>query len=163
MSDHITHEIDAFELALDVLDEAAPPTGLNLPEVDPLVRHVLRSEGASDRWDVSVVLVDDDRLRSLHRQFMGLDTETDVLTFPHDEPGGTQKGGDVVVSVDRAADQASAFGHTAAEEARFLIVHGLLHLCGWHDATDADRRRMLSRQSALLASFEPVREEPEPA
>ncbi len=85
---------------------------------------------------------------------MGLDTPTDVMTFPADGEAGGAGGGDVVVSVERAADQAADFGQTPAEEIRFLVVHGLLHLCGWDDATTERRSRMLDRQAELLEAFD---------
>ena len=85
---------------------------------------------------------------------MGLDTPTAVMTFPSDGEEGGAGGGDIVVSVERAAEQAVDFGQTPAEEIRFLVVHGLLHLCGWDDATTAQRTRMLERQSELLSAFD---------
>ena len=98
-----------------------------------------------------MALVDDRRLRGLHRDFMGIDEATDVMTFPSGEPGVA--GGDIAVSVDRAAAQGPGFGHSAAEEAAFLVVHGLLHLLGWDDAADDDRAAMLARQQEIIGGF----------
>ena len=143
-------------LDLDVVVEAPPPPDLDLEDLRNLVDFALRREGATGTWSVAVVLTDDARLRALHRDFMGLDAPTDVMTFPLDgtDPGAeATQGGDVVVSVERAAEQAVEFGQAPAAEVRFLVVHGLLHLCGWDDTTDADRSRMLSRQAELLDDF----------
>ena len=110
-------------------------------------------------WGVAGVLTDDERRRALQRDYLGVDAPTDVMTFPLGEvvPGlSAAGGGDVVVSVERAQEQAAEFGNTPAQEVRFLVVHGLLHLCGWDDATDDDRARMLARQAALLAAFAPA-------
>ena len=124
-----------------------------------MVPFVLRAEGAAGPWAVAVALVSDDRLRALHRDFMGLDTPTDVMTFPAGDARleADPHGGVVVVSTDRAAEQAPDYGHAPAEEIRFLVVHGLLHLCGWDDATPADPTRMLARQTSLIAAFDAER------
>lgn len=148
---------EAFALDLDVVVEGALPLGFDLADLDRLVRFVLAAEGSRGRWTLAVVLTDDERLQILHRDFMGLDTPTDVMTFPLADaaaPPDAGRGGDIVVSLERAAAQAADFGQTTAEEIRFLVVHGLLHLCGWEDATDGDRTRMLERQAALIAAFE---------
>ena len=148
---------DPLDGDLDLVLETEPPPGLDLADLRDLIRFVLRSEAAAGPWTVAVALVGDERLRELHRDFMGLDTPTDVMTFPAeaDEPGsGKVRGGDVVVSVAQAAEQAPDYGHTAADEVRFLVVHGLLHLCGWDDASEADRARMVARQAELLSSFD---------
>lgn len=143
-------------LELDVVAEVAPPAGLDPDALAPLVRYVLEQEGVAGPWSVAVVLVDDERLRGLHREFMGLDTPTDVMTFPHadaDDPAGP-RGGDVVISVDRAREQAAEVGQPVPREIRFLVVHGLLHLCGWDDATPEARERMLRRGEELLERFD---------
>ena len=146
-----------FELDLDVIVEAPLPPDLDVDALQGLAAQVLRSEGAAGPWTVAVVLTDDERLRALHRDFLGLDSRTDVMTFPlrDTDPGaGEAQGGDIVVSVERAAEQAAAYGHSPAHEVRFLVVHGLLHLCGWDDATDSDRTRMLNRGAELLAGLQ---------
>jgi probable rRNA maturation factor len=73
------------------------------------------------------------------------------MTFPAGEAG--QEGGDIVISVDRAADQGPEHGFSVDDEVRFLFVHGLLHLSGWNDLNQEDRERMLARQTELLAGF----------
>ena len=141
-------------LDLDVLVEAEGARRFDLGALRALARWILEREGTTGRWEIAVALVDDDRLRELHRRFMGLDTVTDVMTFPlgDDRPGGA-RGGDVIVSVDRAADQGPRHGLTAEAETRFLVAHGLLHLCGWDDLEPSRRDAMLSRQEELIAAF----------
>ncbi len=149
-------EPDDLTLDLDLIAEIPPPPELDLVELRRLVPFVLRREGATGDWSVAVVLTNDAHLRALHRDFMGIDSPTDVMTFPAGDgvPGqAALSGGDVVVSVDRAAEQATEVGHSVAAEVRFLVVHGLLHLCGWDDATDALRERMHDRQTDLLGAF----------
>jgi len=127
-----------------------------LPEdrISDLTRFVLNENGKSGRWSIAVVLTSDDHLQRLHRDFMGVDSPTDVMTFPAEPVAGeSDAGGDIVVSVERAEEQGAEHGHSKEEEIEFLIVHGLLHLCGWDDHDVADRSRMLDYQSELIRSF----------
>lgn len=144
-----------LSVELDVIPQINLPPDFAPQELPELAESVLIAEGASGIWSVAVVFTDDASLRTLHRDFMGIDTETDVMTFPADNPAGAaSKGGDIVISVERAADHAANFHQSAWEESRFLVVHGLLHLCGWADETDEQRSQMLARQAELLELFE---------
>lgn len=141
------------ELDLDfevVFGEVGPAASFD--DWNHLCRFMLRSEGQGGPWRVTVALVDDHALRDLHSRFMGIDSVTDVMTFPHGDDG--TGGGDIVISVDRAAAQGPDHKMTVDQETRFLFVHGLLHLCGWDDGTDGDRQKMLLRQSALLELYD---------
>lgn len=122
----------------------------------PLVRFALGEEGARGPWNVVIALCGDSTLRNLHREFMGIDSETDVMTFPLSESSPTGGGGDIVISIERAAEQAADWNHSPWEEVRFLVVHGVLHLSGWDDSTSADRERMMARQAEIIARFDRV-------
>lgn len=139
----------ALQLAFSLVAEAEPPEGLTEDGLRSLAEIVLLVEGAVGSWEIAVALVDDARLQALHRDFMGIDTPTDVMTFPYDE-SGSAGGGDLVISVDHARTQAAAWGMSPADEVRFLVVHGLLHLLGWRDEVEGDRERMLGRQAELF-------------
>ncbi len=144
---------ERLQLEFDIALESPPPPDLNLDAWPQLARFVLNEEGQHGAWVVAAALVDDERIRALHRDFMGIDTATDVITFPAAGPDEPPTGGDIAISVERAAAQAPDFGFSPADETTFLLVHGLLHLCGWDDATRDDRQRMLDRGRALLDRF----------
>ena len=93
---------------------------------------VLDAIGKSDS-SATIAFVSDKRIRELNRQFRGVDKATDVLSFPAEE---TFNLGDVAVSVDTAAVQAKENGLTFDGEIAQLILHGLLHLCGYDHETD---------------------------
>jgi rRNA maturation RNase YbeY len=104
---------------------------------------------------VTVLLTGADRIQELHRDFMGLDSDTDIMTFPAElEPGVAGRGGDIVISVDAARENGADAGHSTWDETRFLVLHGILHLCGWDDHDPEDRARMLARQSEIIAKFD---------
>ena len=81
----------------------------------------------------TIAFVSDKRIRELNRQFRGVDRATDVLSFPAEEEFNL---GDVAVSVDTAGMQAKDNGLTLDGEIAQLILHGLLHLCGYDHETD---------------------------
>jgi probable rRNA maturation factor len=88
----------------------------------------------------TIAFVSDKRIRELNRQFRGVDKATDVLSFPAEEKFNL---GDVAVSVETAAVQAKENGLTFDEEIAQLILHGLLHLCGYdHETDDGEMNRL---------------------
>jgi probable rRNA maturation factor len=112
-----------------------------------LTRFLNRAREAVDlRGNVDVLLADDATLRNLNKTFRHKNKATDVLSFPAAEnPYG--HAGDLAISLDTAARQAAAFGHTLRDEVRILLLHGLLHLCGLdHEIDDGE---MAARESEL--------------
>ena len=99
----------------------------------------LRAVGASNR-SATIVFVPDKQIKELNRRFRGKDSVTDVLSFPSKaEPFEAEFKshlGDVVISVERAAVQAGRCGLSFSGEVKQLILHGLLHLCGYDHETD---------------------------
>ncbi len=95
--------------------------------------------GGDDR-SAALVFVGDEAIKELNRQFRGQNYVTDVLSFPSKaepvEVGNGSQLGEVVISVQRAATQAKENGLSFSDEVRQLILHGLLHLCGYDHETD---------------------------
>ena len=83
---------------------------------------------------VTCLITDDRELRLLNRQFRRKDLPTDVLSFP---ASGQPFGGEMAISLERAAAQAIEFGHAVEDELRILMLHGLLHLAGMDHETDS--------------------------
>jgi probable rRNA maturation factor len=86
--------------------------------------------------EVEVLLADDQTLRRLNKEFRGKNKPTDVLSFPTPAEIADHHAGDLAISLEIAARQAEAFGHTLVDEVRILILHGLLHLSGEDHETD---------------------------
>jgi probable rRNA maturation factor len=139
-----------LNLSFSLVTETEAPPGVSSDELETLASFVLSSEKATGSWEITAALVDDARLQSLHRDFMGIDTPTDIMTFPAETSAGETQGGELAISVDHAMTQAVAWGLSPGEEIAFLVVHGLLHLCGWRDDTDEQREKMLERQHDLI-------------
>jgi probable rRNA maturation factor len=95
---------------------------------------------------VTIAFISDRRMKELNSFFRGKDSTTDVLSFPHEpeqfelttdhRPLTTDFMGDIVISVEQAARQAEENGLTLENEIKQLILHGLLHLCGYDHETD---------------------------
>lgn len=94
--------------------------------------------------ELSVLLTDDVLIRRLNAEHRQKDRATDVLAFELDEPDrdGPRLLGDVVISLDTAARQARSRKRPLLAEVRFLLAHGLLHLCGYDHGTPAEKREM---------------------
>ena len=121
---------------------------------EPL-RAVLRlalDELGFEGGELSVRLTADPAVRILNRDFRGIDSSTDVLTFPA-EPGfptgGRRPLGDIAISVDQAGRQAGARGIPLQDELAYLAIHGVLHLHGLDDETDEEREAMLAEMDRI--------------
>jgi probable rRNA maturation factor len=143
-----------LDLVFSLVREAKAPSGITSDDLEHFTAYVLNELGATGSWEITVALVDDARLQALHRDFMDVDAPTDIMTFPTGDEGEFPQGGELVISVDHAQTQSEAWGHSPAEEIRFLTIHGLLHLLGWRDEIESDRTRMLERQQTLLERWQ---------
>jgi probable rRNA maturation factor len=114
-----------------------------------LVRSALAGEGRS-AGDIGIVLTGDPEIRALNHRWRGLDRATDVLSFGYDDPPGPRVHGDLVVSMDRVAEQAARFRVTPGRELARLVIHGALHLRGLDHRTATERRDMRAHEARLL-------------
>jgi len=99
--------------------------------------------------EIACLITDDRELRQLNRRFRGANYSTDVLSFPSDA------GGEIAISVDRAAAQAAEHGHSIDEELRILMLHGALHLTGLDHETDAGESAA-TRTASIMRRFSSV-------
>lgn len=106
---------------------------------------------------VDVLLTGDSTLRQLNKSFRGKNKPTDVLSFPAPSAFAVKHAGDLAISLETAARQASTYGHTLRDEVRILLLHGLLHLSGEDHETDngemAAREATLRRELRLPATL----------
>jgi probable rRNA maturation factor len=124
----------------------------SMPLLENAARAVLDLSGALDA-DLTVVLVDDARIQSLNKDFLGRAAPTDVIAFPADESDpetGRRYLGDVIISLMRAAGQAEERGHAVEAEVQLLVVHGVLHLLGHDHAGAQEKATMWAAQAEIL-------------
>lgn len=137
-------------------DYGGKPAAVTEKEAAGLLAHALEREGQGGAWTFALRFVMDDEMRVLHERFMQDASSTDIMTFPY-EPEDGEQGGDILISVDTATRNAQEHDWPLADELRFLVLHGLLHILGWDDHDDTTRQAMLNRQAALLASWQESR------
>lgn len=123
-----------------------------------LAEHLLAAVGEAQS-ELSIDLVGDGRMRRLNREYRKKDRTTDVLAFAMRESASPASAllGDVVISVPTARRQAKEGGRSLSEELACLLVHGVLHLCGYdHERSDAEARRMKRQEQAVLRVLRPI-------
>lgn len=144
-----THHIDQekMEWMQDLLQFSAAK--LNIPE----------------NAEISITLVDNQKIREINREYRDKDAVTDVISFAleddedifmtidMEEDSIPRDLGDIFLSYDKAVEQASDYGHSVDRELGFLLVHGFLHLNGYDHMTEADEKEMFTLQEEILREY----------
>ena len=137
------------------------PTGVRM-----LIRRccnaVLIGEEFKGSAEISVTIVDNEEIHALNLKHRNIDRPTDVLSFPLGVDGvydvnndtGAQMLGDIVISIEKAIEQAELYGHSLDREIAFLTVHSMLHLLGYdHEPGGLELVRMREREEAVLTQL----------
>lgn len=107
------------------------------------------------RGQLSVVFTANSGIRKINKEWMEKDYATDVLSFPLDlvpPPVGLPwEFGEIIISLEKAEEQAAEYGHSFERELAFLFVHGLLHVLGFDHTSAAEEKEMFGRQKEILA------------
>ena len=142
-----------------------------------VIEGVLDMEECPYETQVNVLLTDNEGIREYNREYRSIDRETDVLSFPNLEfetPGvyeveeeqeadcfdpdtGELILGDIIISVDRVAEQAESYGHSPKREFAFLVAHSMLHLSGYDHMESEEAKVMEAKQAAILESLNILR------
>lgn len=150
----------------------------NRPEFDyeSLIKKViiatLDEEKCPYEAEVNVVLTDNEEIKRVNQEFREIDRPTDVLSFPmidYEVPGefdfleerydcfhpesGELLLGDIMISVERAREQAAEYGHSLEREIAFLTAHSVLHLCGYDHMEEEERLVMEDKQRKVLENL----------
>lgn len=131
-----------------------------LGKVREVIEASLVYEGIDAMCEVSLVFVDNNQIHEMNRDYRGKDQPTDVLSFPQYEDLAQMESyppelalGDIVISLERATEQAEDFGHSLEREVCFLTAHSMFHLFGYDHDTDANTKVMREREEAVLAKL----------
>ena len=101
---------------------------------------------------ISFAIVDDDTIHELNRRHLDHDWPTDVLSFVLEDDGDHLEG-EVILSADTAATAAKELGNSPSEEQLLYVIHGMLHLVGYDDKSDADAEEMRAAEARYLQRF----------
>ncbi len=125
------------------------------------IETTLDFEDFQNSCEVSVTFTDNDGIHELNKKFRQVDKPTDVLSFPlFDFEGDTEEPpideiinnlGDIVISLEKARDQAEEYGHSFKRETAFLCVHSMLHLLGYdHERSEEEDKEMRAKQTEIM-------------
>ena len=133
------------------------PLPVELELLERAVVETLLHQGQPADAELTVLLSDDAQLQQLNREFMGVDAPTDVLSFPADliDPDtGHPYLGDIIISLERAVQQAAENNQSPQDEALLLTVHGVLHLLGHDHAEEHEKAAMWTAQDQILEKLQ---------
>ena len=104
-----------------------------------------------EEGEINYIFCDDEYLLDINKKFLEHDTYTDIITF--DNSIGKILSADIFISQERVVENAIIFGCSVEEEMRRVLVHGVLHLCGYTDKTDDEQSLMTAKENEKLALF----------
>lgn len=120
----------------------------------------LQYEEFNEDCEISLSIVTNEEIHDINKQFRNIDSPTDVLSFPQltfeegEEADVNENGeivlGDIIISIDRAKEQAEEYGHSLKRELAFLSVHSMLHLMGYDHMVPEEEEDMFRRQKEIL-------------
>jgi probable rRNA maturation factor len=142
---------DPPRIVVEVGDARSFLTADDRTRLADVARRVLEAEGVS-RAEVSIAVVDDRTIHGVNRRHLDHDWPTDVISFVLSEPGDEVLSGELIVSAETAARMARRDGVDTWTELVLYATHGLLHLCGHDDLTEAGAAAMRRREGELLAA-----------
>lgn len=119
----------------------------NEEKISKWISNVIASENCREQ-EINYVFCDDEYLHKLNVEFLKHDTLTDIISF--DYSVGKELQGDIFISTERVADNAKDFNNSFEEELHRVIVHGVLHYCGYKDKTEAEAEEMRTKENFYL-------------
>ncbi|MCR3758191.1 rRNA maturation RNase YbeY [Clostridium felsineum] len=140
-----------------------------------VIDYALKEEGVKIDYEVSVIFVDNETIRQINKENRNVDKVTDVLSFPmldYDEDKvfkdmyteyefedeyfdcGNLVLGDIALSLEKAEEQSTEYGHSFLREATYLTVHSVLHLMGYDHMVEEDKMKMRKREEEILLHFD---------
>lgn len=114
------------------------------------ISRVILSENKKE-GDINYVFCDDDYILEINKQYLDHDYYTDIISF--DYSVGNELHGDVFVSIDRVKENAADFDATFDEELKRVIIHGILHYCGYKDKSETEEILMRQKENEKTAMF----------
>lgn len=152
-----------MSLLIDFLDETNELSNESIKQLEALLNFAAKREEVEDGSELSVTFVSNEKIREINKEYRDKDYPTDVISFALEELGEGELEisggdlprilGDIIISVQKAEEQASEYGHSFQREMGFLAVHGLLHLLGYDHETEEEEKVMFNRQRDLLNEF----------
>ena len=122
-------------------------------ELSKWLSSVINAEGFKE-GDINYIFCDDDYLLKLNVEYLKHDTLTDIISF--DYTLGKMINGDIYISIERVTENAQEFNVSLAEELRRVMVHGILHYCGYNDKSASEVKQMRAMENHYLAKLRDI-------
>ncbi|PLT34661.1 rRNA maturation RNase YbeY [Bacillus sp. V5-8f] len=155
-------------LTIDFIDETEKISEEARALVEGVLQFAAQFEQIEQGSELSVTFVDNNRIREINREYRGKDAPTDVISFAMEEMGEDEVAivgadiprmlGDLIISLDKAKEQAGEYGHSFERELGFLALHGFLHLLGYDHMNETDEKVMFGKQKEILDEYGLTRE-----
>ncbi|MEC3940513.1 rRNA maturation RNase YbeY [Enterococcus mundtii] len=149
------------------IDETNIVSETKIKEIEELLQFAAKKLSLSDETEMSVTFMDNPSIQEINRTYRGKDAPTDVISFALEDEGEDEIPvifeeddepmprvlGDIMISIDRAKEQAEEYGHSYDRELGFLAVHGFLHINGYDHMTPEDEAEMFGLQKEILDAY----------
>jgi probable rRNA maturation factor len=150
-------------LLIDFIDETEKLSEEETSLVQNILNFAAKQEEVEDDSEVSVTFVTNERIQEINREYRHKDQPTDVISFALEELGEDEVEivggqiprvlGDIIISIDRAKEQAEEYNHSFSRELGFLALHGFLHLLGYDHMEEMEEKKMFQRQKDILNEY----------
>lgn len=121
--------------------------------IEDVIREILLDELDSLDYEISISFVDNDEIQLLNSQYRNIDRDTDVLSFPMDQefdiPGNSILG-DIIISMEKAVEQAQEFSHPLEREIAYLTAHSVYHLLGYDHMQEEEKKEMREKEKYVM-------------
>lgn len=129
-----------------------------LEKLNNYIKYVV-NELELEKCEFNIIIIDNERIREINREYRKIDKETDVISFALEDNMDISYDdfrllGDIYISIDRCYEQAMEYGHSREREICFLATHGILHLLGYDHMESEDEKEMFSLQNKLLDGYD---------
>jgi probable rRNA maturation factor len=152
-----------MNLEIDFLDETKQLTESDRELVQSLLDYAAGQENIEPASELTLSFVTNERIQEINKEYRDKDQPTDVISFALEELGEDETQivgdniprilGDIIISVEKAKEQADEYGHSFSRELGFLALHGFLHLLGYDHMNEEDEKRMFGRQTEILDGY----------
>ena len=140
-------------MAIKVETENLNKRKIDIALVNKTAEIVLKNAGYKN-IAVDIIFINNHKIRVLNRKYLGIDSATDVIAFPAcqgmDEIGDTRFLGDIAISSDKAWQNSEIYGEPFTEEILRYVIHGVLHLLGYEDNNEKNRKKMVKKENEFL-------------
>ena len=144
-------------MEIEVFNETDSDLEKELGELKEFLVNVAKDEGL-DNIIYNVIIVDNEKIREINRDYRNKDSATDVISFALEDDDSFNRSdirilGDIYISIDKVIEQSHEYGHSFKRELYFLATHGFLHLLGYDHMEKSDEEIMFKKQEEVLSRY----------